>query len=41
LVAIGLSKEMAKGSLRLTIGSRTSEEDIKYVVGKVKEAVSR
>lgn len=40
LVAIGLSKEMAKGSLRLTIGSRTNEEDIKYVVEKVKEAVS-
>jgi cysteine desulfurase len=41
LLSIGLSKEMAKGSLRLTIGSKTCEEDIIYVIEKVKDAVSR
>lgn len=41
LISMGLSKEMAKGSLRLTIGSKTSEEDILYVIEKVKDAVAR
>ena len=41
LVAMGLSKERAKASLRLTIGSRTNEEDILYVIEKVKDTVSK
>lgn len=32
LMAIGLSHEQAHGSLRLTLGEKTSEEDIRYVL---------
>lgn len=41
LKAIGLSDEMAKGSLRLTIGARTTREEIRFVIDKVKEKIQR
>lgn len=39
LTAMGLTKSMAKGSLRITVGSDTSGEDIEYVIGRIKEDV--
>lgn len=41
LMAIGLSHEMAHGSLRLTLGESTTEEDIHYVVEKLSGIVER
>jgi cysteine desulfurase len=41
LLAIGLPHEIAHGSLRLTLSETTSEEDINYVVDKIKEIVDR
>ncbi len=41
LIAIGLEPDLAKGSLRLTIGSKTSEEDVNYVINCVTEAVNK
>lgn len=41
LSAMGVPKEYLRGSLRLTMGSGTTEEDIDYVIEKVKEAVGR
>lgn len=41
LMAIGLKHEIAHGSLRLTIGDSTTEEDIDYTVDKLKEIVDR
>jgi cysteine desulfurase len=41
LTAMGLSKSAAKGSLRITVGSDTSEEDVDYVIGKVWEHVDK
>lgn len=41
LKAIGLSDEMAKGSLRLTIGARTTKEEVGFVIDKVKEKIQR
>lgn len=35
LLAIGLPHEIAHGSLRLTLGRRTTEEDIDYVIEKI------
>ena len=35
LLAIGLPHEIAHGSLRLTLGKRTTEEDIDYVIEKI------
>ncbi|URZ01006.1 cysteine desulfurase family protein [Clostridium felsineum] len=40
LTAIGLSKEEAKSSIRFTIGKFTTEEEILYVVNKLKELTS-
>jgi len=37
LIAIGLSREAAKSSIRFTIGKYTTEEDIKYTLNKLKE----
>lgn len=37
LIAIGLSREDAKSSIRFTIGKYTTEEDINYTVNKLKE----
>ena len=41
LLAIGLPHEIAHGSLRLTIGEENTEEEINYVVDKIKEIVGR
>lgn len=41
LMAIGLPHEIAHGSLRLTIGDFTTEEDVDYTVEKLIEIVER
>ncbi|PHS35450.1 MAG: cysteine desulfurase NifS [Alkaliphilus sp.] len=41
LMAIGLTHEIAHGSLRLSIGDFNSEEDIDYVLEKLPEIVQR
>ncbi|HHT93197.1 MAG TPA: cysteine desulfurase NifS [Clostridiaceae bacterium] len=41
LLAIGLSHEVAHGSLRLTFGRENTLEEIDYVVDKLKEIVER
>lgn len=41
LMAIGLSHEIAHGSLRLTIGDFTTEEDVDYVIEKLPPIVDR
>ena len=41
LLAIGLPHEIAHGSLRLTLGARTTEEDIDYVLEKLPPIVQR
>ena len=41
LMAIGLPHEIAHGSLRLTIGDFTTDEDIDYVVEKLVEVVDK
>jgi cysteine desulfurase len=41
LLAIGLTHEIAHGSLRLTLSKDTTEEDIDYVVESLKQIVGR
>jgi len=41
LLAIGLSKELARGSLRLTIGKDNTEEDIDKVLEALPQIVKR
>ena len=41
LRALGLNDEMAHSSLRFTIGRFTTDADIDYAVGKVREAVAK
>lgn len=41
LLAIGLSHEIAHGSLRLSLGDDTKEEDLDYVVDKLVDIVAR
>ncbi len=41
LLSIGLPHEIAHGSLRLTLSEDITEEDINYVVDRVKEIVER
>ncbi len=41
LMAIGLPHEIAHGSLRLTIGDFTTEEDVDYTIEKLVEIVDR
>lgn len=41
LMAIGLPHEIAHGSLRLTIGDYTTEEDVDYTIEKLIEIVDR
>ena len=41
LLAIGLPHEIAHGSLRLSIGDGTTEEDVVYVLEKVPAIVQR
>jgi cysteine desulfurase len=40
-MAIGLSHELAHGSLRLTLGEETTEDDIKYVLETLPGIVER
>lgn len=41
LLAIGLPHEIAHGSLRLTLGTMTTQEDIDFTVDKIKEIVEK
>jgi cysteine desulfurase len=41
LLAIGLPHEIAHGSLRLTLSEETTEDEIDYVVDKIKEIVDK
>ena len=41
LLAIGLPHEIAHGSLRLTLGSDTTREDLDYTVDAMKEIISQ
>ncbi|MEA3424598.1 MAG: cysteine desulfurase NifS [Bacillota bacterium] len=41
LMAIGLSHEYTNGSLRLTIGDMTTEEDVDYVIEKMPAIIDR
>lgn len=41
LLAMGLSHEIAHGSLRLTLGSKNTEEDIDYVLENMPKVVER
>ena len=41
LLAIGLSRELAQGSLRLTLGRATTDEDVDVVLGELPRIVSR
>jgi len=41
LMAIGLSHEYTNGSLRLTIGDMTTEEDVDYVLEKIPAIIDR
>lgn len=40
LLALGLSKEMAKSSLRLTFGDENTKEDVNYLINTLKEVLS-
>ena len=40
LLAIGLPHEVAHGSLRLSLGSDTTEEDVDYVIATLPDIVS-
>lgn len=41
LLSIGLSKEMAKGALRLTMGSRTTEKEVDYLLEVIPSIIER
>ena len=41
LLAIGLPHEIAHGSLRLTLGACTTEEDVLYTIETLKTIVER
>lgn len=41
LRALGLNDELAHSSLRITVGRFTTEEDIDYAIGKIREAVAK
>ena len=41
LLAIGLPHEIAHGSLRLSMSEETTQEDIDYVVDRLKEIIMR
>jgi cysteine desulfurase len=36
LTAIGIEEKLARGAIRFTLGSNTTQEDIEYVVEKLK-----
>ena len=41
LLAIGLEKEEAHGSLRISLGIENTEEDIDYAITAIKEVVEK
>lgn len=41
LLSIGLDKDEANSSIRLTIGEKTSEEEVNYVINSLKEIVEK
>ncbi|WP_315114744.1 cysteine desulfurase NifS [uncultured Clostridium sp.] len=41
LLALGLSRELSKSSIRLTIGENTTEEDVDYVCEQINNIVNR
>ncbi|MEW9093825.1 MAG: cysteine desulfurase NifS [Clostridiaceae bacterium] len=41
LLALGLSRELSKSSIRITIGENTSEEDVDYVCKQINSIVDR
>lgn len=41
LTAMGLPEELARGSLRLSLGDDTTEEDVDYIIEKVAAAAAR
>jgi len=41
LLAIGLPHEIAHGSLRLTLSEETTEDEVNYVISKIKEIVDK
>ena len=41
LMALGLPKEIARGSLRLTLGAENTREEVDYVIDKLKESVEK
>lgn len=41
LTAMGISHEIAHGSIRLTVGERTTEEDVKFVIAALTETVEK
>ena len=41
LLGLGLPHEIAHGSLRLTLGAQNTEEDVDYILEKLKLVVER
>ena len=41
LLAIGLSAELAQGSLRITLGRENTDEDVDYLLSVLPELVNR
>ena len=41
LLAIGIAPQLAHGSLRLTVGRGTTEDEVERTLGVTREAVSR
>ena len=41
LLAIGLPDELARGSIRLTLGEETTKEDLDYTIGQLKEIITK
>lgn len=41
LTAMGISHEIAHGSIRLTVGERTTKEDVKFVIATLTETVAK
>ena len=41
LMAIGLSKEMAYGSLRITLGMENTKEDVDFLIKKLEEIIPK
>ncbi|MEA5039788.1 MAG: cysteine desulfurase NifS [Clostridiaceae bacterium] len=41
LLALGLSREVAHGSLRLTLGAQNTEEDVEYILERLPRVIAR